>query len=203
MHGVDEGQLRQALPVGDPGGPAVPRRLGQCGGDRTLQRPEYPQVRSSYRKKHSSALLCIFDYVLPVFKSLAQTIVAAAFFFINPAAAPPKLALALTGSHATQYLAASSCRNIPSEITFACAHQHSMQAPGLVCCGLLWSGSERGHVLAHRVISIHNNPENLQLPAKYLRLQFSLADVDTQDISPFFAPSYDFIEEARAAGQGA
>ena len=54
-----------------------------------------------------------------------------------------------------------------------------------------------------RVISIHNNPENLQLPAKYARLQFALADVDTQDISPYFAPSYDFIEEARAAGHGA
>ena len=52
------------------------------------------------------------------------------------------------------------------------------------------------------MISIHNNPENLQLPAKYARLQFALADVDTQDISPFFAPSYDFIEEARAAGHG-
>ncbi len=54
-----------------------------------------------------------------------------------------------------------------------------------------------------RVISIHNNPENLELPAKYARLQFALADVDTQDVSPFFAPSYDFIEEARAAGHGA
>ena len=52
------------------------------------------------------------------------------------------------------------------------------------------------------MISIHNNPENLQLPAKIARLQFALADVDTQDISPFFAPSYDFIEEARAAGHG-
>ncbi len=66
-----------------------------------------------------------------------------------------------------------------------------------------WSGLGRGCFLTHRVVSIHNNPENLQLPAKYQRLQFSLADVDTQDISPFFAPSYDFIEEARAAGQGA
>ena len=53
-----------------------------------------------------------------------------------------------------------------------------------------------------RVVTIHNNPENVALPAKMARLQFQLADVDTQDASPFFAPTFDFIEEARAAGQG-
>ncbi len=54
-----------------------------------------------------------------------------------------------------------------------------------------------------RVLTIHNNPENLRLPARFQRLTFELADVDTQDISPFFAPSYDFIEAARAAKEGA
>ncbi len=54
-----------------------------------------------------------------------------------------------------------------------------------------------------RVLTIHNNPENLRLPARFQRLTFELADVDTQDISPFFAASYDFIEAARAAKEGA
>ena len=54
-----------------------------------------------------------------------------------------------------------------------------------------------------RVLTIHNNPENLHLPARFQRLTFELADVDTQDVSPFFAPSYDFIEGARAAREGA
>ena len=54
-----------------------------------------------------------------------------------------------------------------------------------------------------RVLTIHNNPENLRLPPRFQRLSFTLADVDTQDVSPFFAPSYDFIEAARAAREGA
>lgn len=56
--------------------------------------------------------------------------------------------------------------------------------------------------LRFRVLTIHNNPENLQLPPNFQRLQFQLADVDTQDCSPFFAPTFDFVEEARAAGHG-
>ena len=52
------------------------------------------------------------------------------------------------------------------------------------------------------MVTIHNNPENVVLPAKVAQLQFQLADVDTQDASPFFAPTFDLIEEARAAGQG-
>ena len=54
-----------------------------------------------------------------------------------------------------------------------------------------------------RVLTIHNNPENLRLPPRFQRLSFTLADVDTQDVSPFFAPAYDFIEAARAAREGA
>ncbi len=53
-----------------------------------------------------------------------------------------------------------------------------------------------------RVITIHNNPENMQLPAKFKHLRLQLADVDTQDISKFFATAYTFIEEARAANEG-
>ena len=54
-----------------------------------------------------------------------------------------------------------------------------------------------------RVITIHNNPENLALPARFRHLRFQAADVDTVDITQFFAPSYAFIEEGRAAGEGA
>lgn len=53
-----------------------------------------------------------------------------------------------------------------------------------------------------RVITIHNNPENMQLPGSFKHLRLQLADVDTQDVSKFFAPSYTFIEEARAANEG-
>jgi hypothetical protein len=53
-----------------------------------------------------------------------------------------------------------------------------------------------------RVITIHNNPENMQLPGRFKHLRLQLADVDTQDVSKFFAPSYTFIEEARAGNEG-
>ncbi len=53
-----------------------------------------------------------------------------------------------------------------------------------------------------RVLSIHNSPEDLKLPSKMQHLQMKLADVDTQDISPFFDPSYDFIEAGIHANEG-
>lgn len=53
-----------------------------------------------------------------------------------------------------------------------------------------------------RLISIHNNPENLQVPKGFQQLKMTVADVHTQDITPYFNPSYDFIEEARNNNQG-
>ncbi|KAL0022102.1 hypothetical protein WJX79_009630 [Trebouxia sp. C0005] len=53
-----------------------------------------------------------------------------------------------------------------------------------------------------RIISIHNNPENLQVPKGFQHLKMTVADVHTQDITPYFNPSYDYIEEARLANQG-
>ena len=53
-----------------------------------------------------------------------------------------------------------------------------------------------------RIISIHNNPENLQPPKAFQQLRMTVADVHTQDITPFFNPSYDYIEEARAKNEG-
>jgi hypothetical protein len=53
-----------------------------------------------------------------------------------------------------------------------------------------------------RIITIHNNPDDLKAPARFKHLKYTLADVDTENITPFFAPSFDFIEEAREAKQG-
>ena len=53
-----------------------------------------------------------------------------------------------------------------------------------------------------RLISIHNNPENLKVPKGFQQLKMSVADVHTQDITPYFNPSYDLIEEARNSNQG-
>ena len=52
------------------------------------------------------------------------------------------------------------------------------------------------------VVTIHNNPENLKLPASYRRLRIELADVETANISAWLSQAYDFLEEARAAGHG-
>ena len=52
------------------------------------------------------------------------------------------------------------------------------------------------------MITIHNNPENLKLPGRFKQLRFQLADVDTQDVSQYFNASYEFVEEARGAGEG-
>ena len=42
----------------------------------------------------------------------------------------------------------------------------------------------------------------MKLPPRFRHLRFQLADVDTQNVTPYFNASYDFIEEARAAGHG-
>lgn len=54
-----------------------------------------------------------------------------------------------------------------------------------------------------RILTIHNNPENLKPPPRFKHLKYTLADVDTEDISKFFAQTFDFIEDAREANQGA
>lgn len=53
-----------------------------------------------------------------------------------------------------------------------------------------------------RLISIHNNPENLKVPKGFQQLKMTVADVHTQDITPYFNPSYDLIEEARNSNEG-
>lgn len=53
-----------------------------------------------------------------------------------------------------------------------------------------------------RIITVHNNPENMKPPAKYKHLQLPLADVETEDISQFFNSSYEFIEQARVDKTG-
>jgi hypothetical protein len=44
--------------------------------------------------------------------------------------------------------------------------------------------------------------ENLELPQNFKHLRIQLADVDTQNIAPYFNASYAFVEEGRAAGHG-
>ena len=53
-----------------------------------------------------------------------------------------------------------------------------------------------------RVLTIHNSPEEVKFPAEVEHLRMQLADVETQDISPLFAPSYDFIEAGVHAKEG-
>ncbi|KAL3135874.1 hypothetical protein ABBQ32_007430 [Trebouxia sp. C0010 RCD-2024] len=82
--------------------------------------------------------------------------------------------------------------------------------PGEVIPGLLYLGNwEHAQNFAAlkdlgvtRLISIHNNPENLKVPKGFHQLKMTVADVHTQDITPYFNPSYDFIEEARNSSQG-
>ena len=40
------------------------------------------------------------------------------------------------------------------------------------------------------------------MPKGFQHLKMTVADVHTQDITPYFNPSYDYIEEARLANQG-
>ena len=56
--------------------------------------------------------------------------------------------------------------------------------------------------MVRRVLTIHNSPEDLRLPGAMQHLKMKLADVDTQDISPFFAPSFDFIEAGIHGNEG-
>lgn len=40
------------------------------------------------------------------------------------------------------------------------------------------------------------------MPKGFQHLKMTVADVHTQDITPYFNPSYDYVEEARLANQG-
>ena len=43
----------------------------------------------------------------------------------------------------------------------------------------------------------------MKLPKSFMHCKLTLADVETQDISKYFDESFTFIEEARAANEGA
>lgn len=51
-------------------------------------------------------------------------------------------------------------------------------------------------------MTIHNNPEELKLPAHFKHLKIELADVSTTDISRHFNTVYEFIESARDKSVG-
>lgn len=53
-----------------------------------------------------------------------------------------------------------------------------------------------------RMILYFTAAENMELPSKFKHLRIQLADVDTQNIAPFFNSTYAFVEEGRTAGHG-
>jgi hypothetical protein len=53
-----------------------------------------------------------------------------------------------------------------------------------------------------RVITVHNHPENLKLPATTRHLKYQLADIESADISPLLGPAFEFIEQAQARKEG-
>ena len=67
-----------------------------------------------------------------------------------------------------------------------------------------WFHAENSERLAElgikRIVTIHNNPERLKPAAGVRHLQIQMADVDTEDISPWLIPCHEFIEGGRAAG---
>eukprot|EP00884_Botryococcus_braunii_P013251 jgi/Botrbrau1/21927/Bobra.0249s0051.1 len=79
--------------------------------------------------------------------------------------------------------------------------------PGEIIPGVLYLGDWESakaydrldEIKVKRIITVHNNPENLNPPSRFKHLKFTMADVETEDISKLFAPTYDFIEEAREA----
>ncbi|KAL6765845.1 MAP kinase phosphatase 5 [Haematococcus lacustris] len=82
------------------------------------------------------------------------------------------------------------------------------QYPSQIISGLLylgdWSHAEAIERLQEElgiqaVVTVHNHPENLKpkLPKGVRWLPWTLADVDTADISPCFHRTFEFIEDAR------
>lgn len=67
-----------------------------------------------------------------------------------------------------------------------------------------WGHAENSARLAElgvkRILTIHNNPERLHPGPGVQHMQIQMADVDTEDISPWLKPAHDFIEAGRAAG---
>ncbi|KAK3246224.1 hypothetical protein CYMTET_44231, partial [Cymbomonas tetramitiformis] len=51
-----------------------------------------------------------------------------------------------------------------------------------------------------RVLTIHNIPENLELPKSFKHLRMTLADVEGENISQYFEESFSFLEKARRKG---
>lgn len=64
-----------------------------------------------------------------------------------------------------------------------------------------WEHAEDNSVLEDlkikAVLTIHNNPENLKLPADTTHLRLTLADVDSENIAQYFEESFQFFEKCR------
>ncbi|KAK9809657.1 hypothetical protein WJX73_001361 [Symbiochloris irregularis] len=83
----------------------------------------------------------------------------------------------------------------------------SKRFPAAIVPGLLylggWDAAEDGErqqeLNIRRIVTVHNNPENLRPGARIQHLRYSLADVDTEDIAALFSPCHQYIEQARSA----
>lgn len=79
-----------------------------------------------------------------------------------------------------------------------------MQTPALGCltCTATCAAVPDLHAWC-RVITIHNNPDNMTLPGAYAHLRIEMPDIDTANITAYFDPTFNFIEEGRVKGHGA
>ncbi|KAJ9508775.1 hypothetical protein QJQ45_028089 [Haematococcus lacustris] len=104
----------------------------------------------------------------------------------------------------TPSIKANSYKQYPSQARL----DYSCTSWLLIISGLLylgdWSHAEAIERLQEElgiqaVVTVHNHPENLKpkLPKGVRWLPWSLADVDTADISPCFHRTFEFIEDAR------
>jgi dual specificity MAP kinase phosphatase len=65
------------------------------------------------------------------------------------------------------------------------------------------AGAQLAELGVRSVLTIHNNPERLALPAGVRRMQIQMADVESEELGPWLRQAHAFIEAGREAGHGA
>ncbi|KAK9861523.1 hypothetical protein WJX84_009942 [Apatococcus fuscideae] len=120
----------------------------------------------------------------------------------------PIVSYLIKDAHAksVSYLKTTGFNGILDELPFVCTPSTKANAtkryPGIIAYKQLYLGSwddasapeQMAELGIKRVLTIHNSPEEVRFPASVKHLRLQLADVETQDISPLFATSFDFIE---------
>ncbi|MEW5317279.1 MAG: hypothetical protein WDW38_008590 [Sanguina aurantia] len=101
-------------------------------------------------------------------------------------------------------------RSCPFLCSASVATKSFKKYPSQIIPGLLYLG-DWDHAAAvdrleelgiSRVVTVHNNPETLKLPSHFKHYRAELPDIESADISSLFNATYEFIEQARAKGQG-